>query len=269
MIFKTIRRIAGPLAILTFLATTGLAGAQTPVPSAKPSPSGPSPAATPSGQLIPGAASLEHPRGHEYFLVGDYTFLDQSRNEFNRFGTNARQSIAGRAGLEHPIGPVGVMIEGTYDHWQYFHEAGFVNTFNGFGFLPTSYIHQTDWDGRIGLGLKYPRIFVVASYARRQNNVGYPNLQGFGYGIEKLPDFNEKVFSFFGSYIWYPEFGDGTRLSYGFYRYQGGIEVHPFSGLPVPIFLEISYAGDYGYNRFHAPSSFQDNGFFAGFGLHF
>ena len=209
-------------------------------------------------------------RGPEYFIAGDYLFSPNSKNEFNRFGSNANDTFAGRAAVEYPIGKIAVMAEGTYDHYQYTHVGGPVTVIGGNGstVVPTFYAHNIDWDGRLGIGLQYPRIFLVASYAQRTNNYGYPNLQGLGFGIEKLPDFNEKSASVFGSFLWYPQFGGGTTLQYGWYKYQIGAEIHVRQS-HIPLFLEVGYMGDWGYNRINAPTNVSDNGLFAGLGVHF
>ena len=208
-------------------------------------------------------------RGPEYFVAGDYLFDTNSQNEFNPFGNNDSNSWAARGAVEYPIGKLAVMAEGTYDHFQYTHQAGPVTMIGGTGqvFVPSFYAHSIDWDGRFGVGLQYPRVFLVASYAQRHNDYGYPNLQGFGFGIEKLPDFNNKAISLFGSFLWYPQFGAGNALQYGFYKYQAGVEYH-LRDPQVPIFAEFGYMGDYGYNKRNAPANISDNGIFAGLGIH-
>lgn len=246
------------LALLGAALSTGIASAQTE--------STPAPEPTPAKKS---SIDWHNGRGPEYFVAGDYLFSTNSRNEFNPFGTNDRNSFAGRAAVEYPIGKLAVMAEGTYDHYQYSHEAGTVQTIGGGqAFVPSFYAHNTDWDGRVGIGLQYPRVFLVASYGERSNNYGYPHLQGFGFGIEKLPDFNEKLISLFGSYMWYPQMGAGNSLQFGMFKYQAGVELH-VKASHVPAFLEVGYMGDYAYNKKNAPTNFQDNGVFAGLGVHF
>lgn len=206
----------------------------------------------------------------EYVLAGDYLFSTNSKNEFNPPGNNGQNSFAGRAAVEYPIGKIAVMAEGTYDHYQYTSQAGSVPTIGNAGstLVPSFYAHDIDWDGRVGLGLPYPRVFLVASYAERSSNYGYPNLQGYGFGIEKLPDFDQKHFSLFGSYLWYPQFGASNTLQYGFYKYQAGVEFH-MPTRRVPAFVELGYMGDYGYNKQNAPTNISDHGIFTGLGVHF
>ena len=239
-----------------------------PTPTASPTPAAPMQPVVTSDRK--NSVMWHNGRGPEYFLAGDYLFTPNSKNEFNAYGNNSNNTFAGRAAVEYPIGKIAVMAEGTYDHYQYTHTAGPVTVIGGNGstVVPTFYAHNIDWDGRIGVGLQYPRVFLVASYAQRTNNYGYPNLQGLGFGVEKLPDFNEKSASMFGSFLWYPQFGGGATLSYGFYKYQVGAEVHVPSR-HIPLFVEVGYMGDFAYSRINAPANVSDNGLFAGLGVHF
>jgi hypothetical protein len=263
--------------------TTGIAQAQQiltiplgsqPVPTVPPPATGmPMPEATTAAttRLIPRSQMEWHGgRGAEYFIAGDYLFNTQNFNEFNPSGIDGSASFAGRVGAEYPVGKLAVMAEGTWDQFEYTHPNGPVTVIGGGGqvVVPSFFIHSNDWDTRLGVGLQHPRVFLVASYAQRLNNYGYPNLQGYGFGVEKLPDFNDKTVSFFGSYLWYPQFGSGQYLQYGFYKYQAGIEVHS-NNRHNPLFVEAGYMGDYGYNRLRAPTNIADHGVFAGLGLHF
>jgi hypothetical protein len=231
------------------------------------------PAATPAGTPNGGASHRYDPlRAPEAFVAGDYMWGTFARNEFNLLGENDRQSFAGRAAIAYPFGKLNVMAEGTYDHFMFTHQTGRVQLVEGGPavVVPTFFAHNTDWDGRAGIGLPYPRVFLVASYGQRRNSFGQPNLQGFGFGIEKLPDFSDKYASFFGSYLWYPQFGAGNSLRYGLYKYSFGIEIH---APRIPVFLEFGVLGDYAYARREGaripPTYLSDSGVLAGIGLHF
>ena len=251
----------------------GIADAQTTsTPSAPDVTSSPGATSSPAPTTTPerkNSIQWHNGRGPEYFGAGDYLFSNNSKSEFNRYGVNTSNSWAARGAGAYPVGKLAVMAEGTYDHFQYTHLAGPVTTIGGNGqtFVPTFYAHNVDWDGRVGVGLQYPRVFLVGSYAQRHNNYGYPNLQGVGFGIEKLPDFNEKHVSLFGSYIYYPQFGAGSTLQYGFYKYQAGVEYH-LQNPHLPMFAEVGYMGDYGYSKRNAPTNVSDNAIFAGIGVH-
>jgi hypothetical protein len=249
--------------------------APTPMPDAMPTDTpSPNPEGTTAAsqtRLYPRSQMAWHGgRGAEYFISGDYLFDTQNENEFNPSGINGSGSFAGRVGVAYPVGKLAVMAEGTWDQFEYTHPTGPVTVIGAGGqaIVPSFFIHSNDWDARLGVGLQRPRVFLVASYAQRLNNYGYPNLQGYGFGIEKLPDFSNKNVSFFGSYLWYPQFGASQSLQYGFYKYQAGIEAH--SNNPHnPLFAEVGYMGDYGYNKLNAPANISDHGIFAGLGLHF
>ncbi len=57
-----------------------------------------------------------------------------------------------------------------------------------------------------------PRIYVGIGYIWIANNYGYPNLNGLGFGGEKLPDLNH-TFSFFGSVWYYPNVNGNASVS--------------------------------------------------------
>jgi hypothetical protein len=274
------------LGLLTVALGTGTAAAQTTAPTSTPmsQPStaplpttpttpttptaGATPAAAPGATQGTGASEREKPaHGPQAFLAGDYMWGTFSKNEFNTLGENDKPSFAGRAAISYPFGKLNVMAEGTYDHFQYFHLTGPVQLIGGgTAIVPTFLAHQTDWDGRAGIGLPYPRTFLVASYGQRRNNFNRPNLQGFGFGIEKLPDFDHKNASFFGSYLWYPQFAAGNFLQYGLYKYSFGIEIH---AKRIPVFLEFGVLGDYAYAKKNAPTYLSDSSVISGIGLHF
>ncbi len=257
------------LALLTVALSTRPAAAQ-PTPAPAPPPAA-APAPTPAATAPAGPSQRwSTGRGPEGFVAGDYMWGTFSKNQFNTLGENDRQSFAGRAAIAWPFGKVNVMAEGTYDHFQYLHQTAPVALIGGGqALVPSFFIHQTDWDGRAGIGLPYPRVFLVASYGQRRNNFNYPNLQGLGFGIEKLPDFNEKTASFFGSYLWYPQFGAGKLVQYGLYKYSFGLEFHVPNGAHIPVFLEFGVLGDYAYAKKNAPTYLSDSGVLAGVGLYF
>jgi hypothetical protein len=285
------------LALLTIALSPRIAAAQpppttapagSPAPEASPAVPAPSPPAVPgatpganpaappgavpapSPAAVPGATpgSWGSLRGPEAFVVGDYLWGTFARNEFNLLGENGRQSFAGRAAVSFPFQKLNVMAEGNYDHFQFLHQTALVQPIGGGPALvvPTFFVHQTDWDGRIGVGIPFPRVHLVASFAQRRNSFKNPNLQGFGFGIEKLPDFDHKNASFFGSYLWYPQFGSGSFVQYGLYKYSFGIEIH---APRIPVFLEFGVIGDYAYAKKNAPTYLSDSGVISGIGFHF
>jgi hypothetical protein len=203
----------------------------------------------------PDATPSPAPKKHEYYLSGDYLFSTTSTSEFSPYGTGSRPGFAGRIGADFDVKHFAVMGEATYDRFSY--DSTTVPSFDA---------RNTDWDARVGVGLQKPKLFLVASYAQRSNNYGFPNLQGYGFGVEKLADYSRPL-SVFGSYLWYPHFAAGNALAYGFWKYQAGMSFN-FRSTVVPVSLEVGYMGDYGYNKLNAPSNVTSDGVFAGIGVH-
>jgi hypothetical protein len=130
-------------------------------------------------------------------------------------------------------------------------------------------------DGRLGLKVADPRIYIAVSYLARWGNYGYPRQSGIGFGLEKLPDLNETI-SAFGSAYYYPQI-KGTcdvaacptgpfDLEYRVLRYEVGLTL----SIPgTPVFIEGGWMGDSGRNKINAPGDFTHNAGFVGLGIHF
>jgi len=263
-----------------------------PPPTMAPRPLPPPPTPTPT--LAPTPTPVKTMAG-EVFVVGDYVFSPKVYNEFSP-GNTGTGSWAGRAAIEFPLSGLAVMAEGDYRTFQYPHNvgSGFNSTNcgiakpagafgdpgcvtviggNGATFVPAFNMQDTSVDGRFGIGIASPRIFIVGSYLNQWGNYGYPKLAGFGGGLEKLPDLDQ-TFSVFGSALYYPSVsgtfidpkGTSFNLAYRILRYQAGISL----AIPsTPIFLEGGLLGDNGSNASNAPGNYSHNGYFAGLGIHF
>ena len=114
-------------------------------------------------------------------------------------------------------------------------------------FVPQFTAQETSWDGRIGLGVIGPKIYVVGGYALVNYNYGYPNLTGLGFGLEKVPNLDH-LLDIYGSFIYYPVISGkynpagapSLQLQYIYYKYQGGISL----SIPkTPISFEAGYLG--------------------------
>ncbi len=267
------------------------------VSSIPPTPA-PAPPSTPT--TVPTAAPTASPAptpratpASEFFIVGDAMFDPKVYNEFSP-GNRGAVDIAGRVGLTMNLAGFAVMGEGDIRQYRYPHrsstptnvactgpgavptDTGCVTTLgpvNGTAFVPSFDARDTDVDGRIGIGVANPKIFLAGSYISRYGNYGYPRLNGIGGGIEKLSNFNQPI-DIFGSVYYYPavsgDFVDlnlnSQKLQYRLLHYQVGLNVM----VPkTPLFLDLGYLGDRGTPKQNAPGPFSENSFFGGLGLHF
>jgi hypothetical protein len=264
--------IAALAGISAALATSGLALAQ--MTSATPTPS-PEPSSSPALFAQAPSEQQHHHRWknrNEYWLAGDYVYSPNVNNQFNPHGDGGRSSFAGRAGIDYTINRFAILLEGDYQSYLYQTPGGGVTSIGGTGStnVPSFLAHNTYWDAHLGIGFAHPRVFLAASYLQQQNNYGFPNIQGFGFGIEKVADFDtNRIFSPYGSFYYYPQVGSGTALQYSMYTYQAGIEFHVRHDRHIPAFLDIGYVGNHANTKLNSPSSFSSQGVYTGLGFHF
>jgi hypothetical protein len=248
----------------------------TPAPVLPPPPAPATPAPTP----IPTAAPKAH--NYEHFIVGDYI---GAPNVYNQFSPNGNHTVwgpsyAGRAAIEFAVHGVPFMAEGYGEQYAYSHPSGIVGSIGNGGstFVPQFSPIDGDVSMRLGVKVANPRIYIAAAYMVTSNDYGYPRTHGFGYGVEKLPDF-DKPFSFFGSYYYYPEnegsFTDPSGgmflMQYRFQQYQAGITYNlPFAKFGSSgIFFEAGFMGNQSTNKQFLPANGHESGGFAGLGVHF
>ncbi len=233
-----------------------------------------------------------------FFVAGDYIFSPKVYNEFSPGNGGTGGSWAAHGGLIFPLGGLPLLAEAEYRKWSYPHNqpvaggctGGFVGSAaagtqgcvtviggNGQNNVPAFTAVDTDVDGRIGIGIGIPKVYLVGSYLSRWTNYGYPKQTGFGGGVELVPNLTNLI-SLYGSAIYYPTIGGtytvtsgpqtGTafKVQYRLFRYVGGVALSIPS---TPIFLEGGVVGDNGSNQSNAPIGFTHQGFFAGLGIHF
>ena len=269
--------------------TTPVPATPSPVPTATASP-------TPTPSKAPGA---------QFFVAGDAMFDPKVYNEFSP-GNTGGVDAAGRAGITFHFDQLAFLAEATFNQFRYPHrsstgsntngpfynpnepcgsgligaapvgDSGCVSTLgpvNGSAYVPSFDARDTDIDGRVGIGIANPNIYIVGAYDTRYSNYGYPRLTGFGGGIEKLPDFQQPV-SIYGSVLYFPQltgdytdiFGDGQKLQYRSLKYQAGLTINvPKS----PLFLDAGFLGQHLTEKENAPSNASFNTFYGGIGLHF
>jgi hypothetical protein len=238
---------------------------EAPVPPPPPTPT-PAPVATPYKDL---------------FVAGDYIISPKVYNEFSP-GNTGTGSWAARGAIEFDALNLPWMVEGSFEQYGYPHNCGapegsvppnpqcLVSVIgnNGIAYVPSFTARDSDVDVRLGLRVLNPRVYIGVGYLWRTTNYGYPNMNNFGFGIEKLPDLNIPL-SFFGSFWYYPNI-KGTYatlpLAYALYKYQIGVD---YVLGKSPVFVDLGWMGDALNNKQNAPVNSTADGPFAGLGIKF
>jgi hypothetical protein len=256
---------------------------------ATPPPAPPPPAPPPPP---PPPAPTPHPRFNEAFVAGDYIISPKVYNEFSP-GNTGNSSFAVRGAGEFDLGNVPLMLEGTYERYQYPHNCNgfapgtrtyvpecYVTTIGGAGSSPvtvTSPLYDQDAEVRFAVRVVEPRVYLGVGYMWVSGNYGYPNMNSFGFGAEKLPDLNNRGLTYFGS-VWYypnvngsyanttpnPAVSSSYRLGYNILKYQVGIDYVIGNS---PVFVDLGWMGDNWSNKQNAPINRTYNGPFAGIGV--
>jgi len=277
----------------------------TPAPVVTPPP--PPPTATPTP-----APPARNP--YEHFIVGDYVFNPKVYNEFSPGNSGKGGSYAVRGAVEFPAFGLPWMLEGDYRSYAYPHDStitpamfaasfdgnpcphnglpvaltpaagnqGCVTVIGAYGqtAVPSFTARDSDFDGRLGLKIAEPRIYIGVGYLHREENYGYPKQNGFGFGAEKLPDL-ENTLSVYGSVWYYPSIsgnftfpagappalvGTTDKFQQRFLKYQiGGTLNLGSSGL----FLDAGFLGDTIRGKNLSPSDASHAGGYIGLGIKF
>ncbi len=140
---------------------------------------------------------------------------------------------------------------------------------------------EDDADAHFGLEILKPRIYIaVSGLYHTYNYLGYPSVSGIGFGLEKLPDFDQK-FSVYGSAFYYPNVtgkytyptsaflgnlsGRQITLAYSEFRYEFGGAI----ALGKNLYVDIGYAGERMNAKTNAPASTSISAPYIGLGLYF
>jgi hypothetical protein len=270
-----------------------------------PPPPPPLPSAAPTAEPTPITTAPPKPRvRYDRFIVGDYLFGPKVYNEFSAGNTGVGVSYAARAALEFAVFRVPLMVAGDYQSIRYPHDndgtgrpgdPGFVTVIGAYGQtdVPAFVAKDTAFDGRIGIKLFDPRIYVAASYFRREDTYGYPKQTGIGFGLEKLPDL-EQTFSVYGSVYYFPDvngdfaypqdlytcpigtvsacppgslYGTTAEFAYRILKYQLGVTLLLTGAKdPFGLFLDGGYRGESIRNKSLAPSNGSQTGAYLGLG---
>jgi len=282
-------RIGASLAALPALLAFGsvAAGAQ-PAPAA-------APAATPV-PIGPSGSNLNNDRnGHETFrqaletiAIGDYLVNPKVSNEFSP-ANHGHQSFRALGLHEFTLHNLQLLIGAEYRTYTYQHDQSIANVAgtcpgdigcvttigrNSQQFVPRTTITDEQYDGRLGIKLLDPRLYLGVSYLEKYNNVGYPRVRGLGLGIEKLPDKEGPISLYFSTY-YYPNLTGAYRntvgepgslgLSYRMFKYDAGLALAPNRS---PIFINAGLLGDRTTARNSAPSNESHISPYVGIGFH-
>ena len=283
---------------------TPLSGAPTPAPpEATPTPATvptPAPTATPNPAKT---AALEH------FVAGDYTFATKTYDAFNPGNSGGGSSFGARAAIELALGSVPVMLGGDYRSLAYPHDAAsgdFAYPKSGLPqyvpcpadgyagcvltpgrtasvFVPATDLRYTTIAGNVGIAV-LSHTYIAGSFASVQNNYpasypSIPSLDGFGFGVDRLPDLNRPL-SLYGSAYYYPTLGGdydvpallpapaaaSGKMQESLLKYQVGASVKLGTS---PLFLDLGYLGDSVKAKNLSPSDASHDGGYAGLGLKF
>jgi hypothetical protein len=260
--------------------------APTPPPPETPAPTAPPAAASPT----PAPPAVKKKSPYEHFIVGDYIFSPKVYNNISP--GNGEGSYKANVAVEFPLFNLPWMLEGEYRSWRYPHFANgtgvcpsfdqsCVNAIGAQGevYVPAFHARDDDFDGRFGLKVADPRIYIGIGYIFRNSNYeggAFESQQhGVGFGVEKLPDLNQP-FSLYGSVYFYPfvttnsnqNLGMGIvgSVQYRILRYEVG---GTFNLASSPLYIDFGYAGDRVEVKENAPIDQTHNGPYAGLGIHF
>ncbi len=249
------------------------------IPPTPPPPPAPPPSAAPPPPPPPPPPPARY---NDVYVAGDYIFSPKVYNEFSP-GNTGRSSYAVRGAMEFDTWHIPWMLAGDFRQYEYPHNCASVSDpecnvldigGGGFSFVPAFTALDRDVDARLGIRIADPRIYIGVGYLWRSNNYGYPNMSGWGVGLEKLPDLDHS-FSIYGSAYYYPNVrgtyvdvtGAPWIMAYRVLKYQVGVTWVIGNS---PIFVDLGWLGDIG-NAANAndPSGYTHSGPYAGLGIKF
>jgi hypothetical protein len=282
--------------------------APTPPPSPTPTPE-PSPSVIPTMEPTPAASATPTPAPKkasalEHFVAGDYLFAPKTYNAFNAGNTgSAGGSYAARAAVELSLGRVPILLGADVRDFAYPHQAapigavtppytpcpvdGFSGCVSVPGQTSSVYVAQqalrdSTIAGNVGIGI-LEHTYIAGSYLAAFNDYpssypSIPTLDGFGIGVDRLPDLNGP-FSVYGSVYYYPSVSgnysapgglpapaSSGKIEETFLKYQIGATVgFGTSG----VFLDAGYLGDSIRAKTLSPGDASHDAGYAGLGFHF
>jgi hypothetical protein len=144
------------------------------------------------------------------------------------------------------------------------HYTQFTTIGGGTAFTPVFLARQNDLDVRLEFKVAAPRVYVGIAYLHTADNYGYPNLNGIGFGIEKLPDLRPGI-SLYGSAFYYPSASStGYQQQFQIMKYDIGAALVIAHS---PVYLYGGYAADRYFVKQNAPVGQIHDGPYIGLGL--
>jgi hypothetical protein len=153
------------------------------------------------------------------------------------------------------------------------HYTRFATIGGGTAFTPVFMARQSSLDARLEYKIANPRIYVGAGYLHTNNNYGYPQLNGAGFGVEKLLDLRPGI-DVFGSAFYYPSASGNYAIPspagvtynqrYGILKYDLGLAL-VFARIPVYVYG--GYSGDKYFAMQNAPIGQAHDGPYIGLGV--
>jgi hypothetical protein len=257
-------------------------------PTPPPTPAPPPPSAPPPPPPTPTPTPVATPY-HDIYVAGDYLLSHKVYDEFSPGNVASANNANGFSWKGHgaaEFDALGIpwMVEAQYTALNYPHNCTFnssgapnpecyVTTIGGLGStaVPSMSVASYDMEAHLGIRVLEPRIYIGIGYMWRSNNVGYPHLNNFGFGLAKLPDL-DRVFSVYGS-VWYyanvkgnftDPSGTAYQLSYNIFKGELGVV---YSLPKSPLFFEGGAVGESLRNKTNAPISASNFGPYIGIGL--
>ena len=158
-------------------------------------------APAPAPSAVPSPASSASPRarffqrGPQFVSIGAAT-TPRIRNEFRAGSTSGETSFEGWLGSETTIaGRYHVFSFTDYRSFSYEHSRSDpVATIGGTGFaaVDSFRIHEDQLESGGGVRIA-PRVYLGASFLKRQETTGYPPLKGIGYTLMFAPSAREAI----------------------------------------------------------------------------
>jgi hypothetical protein len=157
------------------------------------------------------------------------------------------------------------------------HYTRFATIDGGAALTPVFLARQSSLDVRLEYQVAVPQIYVGVGYLHTSNNYGYPQLNGAGFGIEKLPDLRAGL-RFFGSMFFYPgasgnytvagpaspNLGVTYRQEYQILKFDVGVALV----VPrFPVYVYAGFTGDHYAVTQNAPVGQVHDGPYAGLGV--